>query len=92
MSVVLSLLLGAALGYLAFEVVVTFLTVRALFMEPISSQQGLIGRTAQMRTDKFVFVDGALWKAISDEHLRVGDSVEIIDRDKLTLKVKRLNS
>lgn len=38
----------------------------------------------------FARVRGEIWKVVSDEELEKGDEVEVIERDGLTLKVRRL--
>ena len=51
----------------------------------------MIGRIGEVRNGGFVFVEGALWKAESDELLEVGSKVEIIGANNLLLKVRKLN-
>jgi len=72
--------------------VVLWLIVRAARRQPFIGKRGMIGKMAEVRTDGFVFVDGALWKAESSEQLEIGTRVEIVDMDKLVLRVKRIDT
>jgi membrane-bound serine protease (ClpP class) len=69
-----------------------FLVLKAARRKPFIGQEGLVGKIAEVRPNGFVYVDGALWRAISDQELEVGSKVEIVSVDKLTLKVKKMNS
>ncbi len=69
-----------------------WLVWKAARHRPFIGQEGLVGKIAEVRPNGFVYVDGALWKAISDEELEVGINVKIVSVDKLTLKVKRTDS
>ena len=68
-----------------------WLVIRAHKRQPFIGNEGMIGKTAEVRKQGFVYVDGALWKAKSqtDEQLEPGDTVEIVAVDKLTLIVKK---
>ena len=39
-----------------------------------------------------VFVAGALWHAVADEKIDIGEKVRILSGEQTTLKVTRLNS
>ena len=69
-----------------------WLVIKASRTRPFIGQEGLVGKIAEVRPNGFVYVDGALWRAVSDEELSVGSKVEIVSIDKLTLKVKKKNS
>lgn len=69
-----------------------WLVIKAQRNRPAIGQEGMVGKTAEVRANGFVYVDGALWKAQCDEDIVLGDRVEIIAKDKLTFKVKKLNS
>ena len=53
---------------------------------------GMIGKIVEVRrwnkTEGQVLIDGALWSAVCDVPLTVGDRAEIIDITGLTLKLK----
>ncbi len=72
--------------------VVSWLVIKAARHQPFTGNEGMIGKTAEARSEDLVYVDGALWKTACDEPLTKGDKVEIIGVDKLTLKVKKLNT
>jgi len=69
-----------------------WLVLKAARRQPFVGQEGMVGKIAEVRPNGLVYVDGALWKATSDEELEVGSKVEIVSVDKLTLKVKRMDS
>jgi len=69
-----------------------WLVLKASRRQPFVGQEGMVGKIAEVRPNGFVYVDGALWKAISDDELEVGSNVKIVSVDKLTLKVKRMDS
>ncbi len=69
-----------------------WLVWKAARHRPFIGREGMIDKIAEVRPNGFVYVDGALWRATSDEVLEVGSNVKIVSVDKLTLKVKRTNS
>jgi membrane-bound serine protease (ClpP class) len=69
-----------------------WLVYKAARSKPFIGQEGLVGKIGEVRSNGFVYVDGALWKAVSDEPLEVGDRVEVLSVDKLTLKVKKTDT
>jgi membrane-bound serine protease (ClpP class) len=71
---------------------VIFLVLKVSRSRPFMGQQSLVGKRGVVHPDQFVYVSGALWKAYSDEQLAVGDKVEIVSVDQLTLKVRKVNS
>jgi membrane-bound serine protease (ClpP class) len=73
-------------------VVVVWLVVRASRKRPFVGNEGMIGKLAEVRPNGFVYVDGALWRAVTDEELEVGSQVRIIGVDALKLKVTKADS
>lgn len=69
----------------------SWLVIKAYKHRPFTGNEGMIGRIGEVRSGGFVFVEGALWKAESDEPLEIGSKVEIIGAQNLLLKVKKLN-
>ncbi|HWR82995.1 MAG TPA: nodulation protein NfeD [Candidatus Deferrimicrobium sp.] len=69
-----------------------WLVLKASRSRPFIGQEGMIGKIAEVRPNGFVYVDGALWRAVSDEPLEVGGRVEVVEIDKLTLKVRKTKS
>ncbi|PWB68330.1 serine protease [candidate division GN15 bacterium] len=82
--VTISILVGVTVA------IVIWLVTRAARHAPWSGDKALIGKKGVVHQDGFVYVDGALWKMISDEPLEIGAHVEITGVDHLTLKVKKL--
>ncbi len=85
-SVLISMV--AFIGVCVF--LVSWLVVKASKHRPFTGNEGMIGRIGEVRNGGFVFVEGALWKAESDEPFEVGSKVEIIGANNLLLKVKKL--
>ncbi|MFH1686803.1 MAG: nodulation protein NfeD [bacterium] len=71
-----------------------WLVIKAARRQPFIGQEGMLGKTCEVRKPDFVYVDGALWKAVSADGvaLEIGATVEIVGIDKLTLKVKQINT
>ncbi|RKX21493.1 MAG: nodulation protein NfeD [Candidatus Zixiibacteriota bacterium] len=70
----------------------TWLVIKAARNKPFIGIEGMAGKIAEVRKNGLVYVDGALWKAESNDSLVVGEKVEVISLDKLILKVKKINS
>ncbi len=80
------LLIGVSVGLAGW------LVLKAQRSKPFSGQEGLIGKTAEVRANGFIYVSGALWKAEAAETLEVGAKVEVTGVNGLKLKVKRIVS
>ncbi len=81
-----SLLIGTTL------VIMFYLVYKARMRKPFIGQSAMIGRRGTMHSEGFVYIEGALWKVTSDESLSVGENVEVVEVDSLTLKVRKLHS
>jgi membrane-bound serine protease (ClpP class) len=69
--------------------------VRAQFRKPTTGQEGLIGATAEARSDLnpagLVFVSGELWRAVvEDSKVAKGEKVQVVGMDGLQLKVRKM--
>jgi membrane-bound serine protease (ClpP class) len=78
-----------------FFAVATYSGLKAQFRKKESGQERLIGKPAQVRKDinpvGQVFVDGALWKAVTlDEPIPVGEYARIERIEGLTLYVRKI--
>lgn len=69
-----------------------WLVIKAQRTQPFSGNEGMVGKTATVRTKTLVYVDGALWKAVAVDggELEVGSKVEIVSVDSLLLKVRKV--
>lgn len=67
-----------------------FLLIRDRRRKPYIGNEGLVGKTAEVRGAGMVYIEGALWKADSDEELNRGDKVRVTKVDKLRLTVKKI--
>jgi membrane-bound serine protease (ClpP class) len=86
-SVLISMV--AFIGVCVF--LVSWLVIKASKHRPFTGNEGMIGRVGEVRSGGFVFVEGALWKAESDEPIEIGSKVEVTSANNLLLKVKKLN-
>lgn len=66
-----------------------WLVIKAAKRQPFVGNEGMIGKTAEVRKEGFVYVDGALWKAECDHQLTSGDKVVVVGVDGLKLIVKK---
>lgn len=78
-----------------FFAVAAFSGLKAQFRRKESGQERLIGELAQVRVEVNpegkVFVDGALWKAVTvDEPIKVGEYARIVRIEGLTLFVSKM--
>lgn len=91
----LYVILSASVLTALFFMFVVALAVKTLKKKPVSGKEGLLGEVGTAKTDitkegGWVFVHGERWKAISDEVIRKGEKVKVVDVKGLTLKVKKL--
>jgi membrane-bound serine protease (ClpP class) len=86
-----SVLVTVAACVAVIVALVSWLVIKAARHQVATGNEGMIGKTAEVRTSDMIYVDGALWRVVCDEELNKGDKVEIVGVDKLTLKVKKTN-
>ena len=74
--------------------IAAYLVIKAAQRQPFTGNEGMIGKTAEVRRQGLVYVDGALWKASheSGDELEISSTVEIVAVDKLKLIVRKSNS
>jgi membrane-bound serine protease (ClpP class) len=70
------------------------LVVRAQARRAVTGREGMIGEVGTARTDLSpsgkVFVHGELWEAESDQPVRMGERVRVVEVEKsLKIKVKK---
>jgi membrane-bound serine protease (ClpP class) len=92
LKISISFLLTITLIMAALFGAVIWLVIKAHRRTVSTGGEGMLGKTAMVKTKDMVYVDGALWRAQCDEELAPGDKVQIVAVDKLLLKVKKLNS
>ncbi|MDH3889841.1 MAG: nodulation protein NfeD [candidate division Zixibacteria bacterium] len=90
LQVSLSVLITVTILVTLVAGIAAWMVIRAYKRQPTTGNEGMIGKTAEVRKQGLVYVDGALWKARgqTDQQLEPGDTVEIVAVDKLTLIVK----
>ncbi len=90
-----SLIVTVAILFGGFFSFALTMAIKAMRRKPVTGQKGYIGRVGKVRQSikgkkgGVVFLDGALWRAISDEEIKAGENVEVIDMKGLVLIVKR---
>jgi len=92
-ELVVALFVAAALFELAEHVVLPVIfALRQGKRRPTTGSEALVGQVVEVRqwaeTGGHVFVDGALWKAVSESPLAKGDRAVIRSVDGLTLTVE----
>ncbi len=70
--------------------IVLYLVVKAHRHQVTVGDEGMIGKTATVRSPGMVYVDGALWRIETSDELKQGDKVIIEKVTGLTLQVKKL--
>lgn len=82
--VTIAICVGVTIG------IASYFVIKAQKRKVFTGNEGMIGKTADIRSDGMAYVDGALWSVECDDELTKGDKVEIIGLDKLRLKVKKI--
>lgn len=88
------LLLGIVSSITIFILLVVSKVIKVQKREPLTGKRGLIGKVGYTKEDLLdgegtVYVDGAYWTALSDEPIKMGEEVVVIDINGYRLKVKR---
>jgi membrane-bound serine protease (ClpP class) len=78
----------------AFFVLVATLAYRTYIRKPEAGSRGMLGEVGWTRTRIApwgkVFVHGEIWNARSDEVIEVGERVQVLEVQGLTIKVKKI--
>ncbi|MCI0532255.1 MAG: nodulation protein NfeD [candidate division Zixibacteria bacterium] len=94
MKVSFGLILVAVGATALFFIIAVGLGLKAQRRKPTTGDVGLLGQTAVVKTkldpEGTVFVEGELWKAVSDKPAQPGDKVRIVGLENLTLKVTKI--
>ena len=73
---------------------ITYLAVKTLRKPPVSGKEGLMGKVGKALEDfekeGMIFVEGEIWKAVTESQVNKGEKVIVIGKDGLTLRVKPL--
>ncbi len=74
---------------------ITYLAIKTIRKRPVSGKEALIDKVGKVIEDVGpeegkIFVEGEIWKAISDEPIPKGEKVIVVEKDGLTLRVKPL--
>lgn len=76
-----------------FFLFVFSLAFRARIAQPTTGAEGLVGLVGVVRTkidtNGYIYLAGELWEAMASEPIEEGAEVEVLEVDKLKLKVKR---
>ncbi|HEA83875.1 MAG TPA: nodulation protein NfeD, partial [Thermodesulfobacterium geofontis] len=72
---------------------ITYLAVKTLRKRPVSGKEALINKVGKVIEDigpeeGKIFVEGEIWRAVSDEYIPKNTKVIVIEKKGLTLKVK----
>jgi len=83
---------GVSLGFASFMTFAIIKVAQTRRMKvKVGKLEGEVGEVIEFKDGEgLVKVRGEIWKCISDEELKVGDKVTVVDREGLTLRVKRL--
>ena len=93
LSLSLKVILPAVFITALFFSLTIYLVVKAYKRKPVTGAEGLVGLTGEAKTDIHdkgqVFIHGERWSAWSDEPIKAGDKVTVIEVKDLHLKVRR---
>jgi membrane protein implicated in regulation of membrane protease activity len=74
-------------------------SVKAMRPQPVAGAESLIGQLAEVRSagedpgkPAMVFFNGELWQALSSDVLAVGDTAEVLSREGMRLRVRRVEN
>jgi membrane-bound serine protease (ClpP class) len=90
----LRIIIPMAVGISLVCIFLVTLVVRAQARRAVTGREGMIGEVGTARTDLSpsgkVFVHGELWEAESDQPVRTGERVRVVEVEKsLKIKVKK---
>ncbi len=89
-----SVIIPAVATTAAFFVFGLAMVIKAMRRKPTTGKKGLIGEVGVARTkvrmEGTVFIHGELWKAVSDDPVKKGEKVRVLDVDGLVLKVEKV--
>lgn len=90
----LRLILPVAIGISLVCIFLVTLVIRAQARRAVTGREGMVGEIGTARTDLAptgkVFVHGELWEAESDQPVRMGERVRVVEVEKsLKIKVKK---
>ena len=93
-SLSLKVILPAVIITALFFSLTIYLVVKAYKRKPVTGVEGLDGLTGEAKTDIHdkgqVFIHGEIWSAWSEEAIKAGEKVVVVEVDNLKLKVKAL--
>ena len=82
----------ATLG--AFVLFVAYVVLRVQRKKPYTGEEGLLGARGKamsdIHTEGKVFVHGEYWRAVSDEPIKKGEKIEVVESKNLDLKVRKV--
>ncbi len=91
-----SIIITVSLCVAVFLVFAVGFVVKSRRKQVETGFEGLVGQIGKVKEaidgDGMVFVAGALWHAIAEEKIQVGEKVRILSGEHTTLKVAKLNS
>ncbi len=92
LSLSLKVILPAVIITALFFSLTIYLVVKAYKRKPVTGAEGLAGLTGEARTDIHdkgqVFIHGEIWSAWSEEAIKAGEQVVVVEVNNLKLKVK----
>ncbi len=91
-----SIIITVSLCVAAFLVFAVGFVVKSRRKQVETGFEGLVGQIGKVKEtidgDGMVFVAGALWHAMAEEKIQVGEKVRVLSGEHTTLKVAKLNS
>ena len=95
MKVSLKVIIPVVIAIGGIVIFLVSLVIKAHAKKSLTGPEGLIGSVGKAleNFDNYgnIFIHGEIWKAITDEPVKKGQSVQVVDVDGLKLKIKPLN-
>jgi membrane-bound serine protease (ClpP class) len=93
LKVSLTVIITTAVVIGLFVIFAFYFVYKARVSQPATGQEGLVGKTAEVRTkidgSGYIYLNGELWEASADEVIEKGEQVEVIEVENLKMKVKK---
>lgn len=81
---------AAGFALVLIVAVLVYLTIKAHQSKVQTGQEGLAGEKGKFHGNGLVMIHGELWHVENDDGLKAGDLVEVVEVDRLVLKVRKI--
>ncbi|MBN2103920.1 nodulation protein NfeD [bacterium] len=94
-KVSLTVLIPVLVVFVGLMLIGLMLAIRTRLTKPTTGKQGLVGEIGvalqNITKEGQVSVHGEVWKAVADERIKKGDQIEVLEINRLKLRVKKVS-